>query len=131
MSQPWPESLYREAVIIMNAEAGYKLTAEEIDEEAQKRRRTMVTSGFVAGRDYVFWSQFIKDGRLDEQGAMTKGGLTEEQLPEKISEMEELGWLEAPGKASEDEIETGPLKIVAGVPIPNGVDVSKEYETKE
>lgn len=93
MTQPWPESLYREALIIMQAEAGYRVGVDEIDEEAAKRRQQMATTGFVAGRAYEFWSKFIVDGELDEQRAMSEGGLTEEQLPEKIAEMTELGWL--------------------------------------
>lgn len=109
MSQPWPESLYREAVIILNAEAGYKLTAEEVEEEAEKRRRAMPihAGGFVAGRDLNYWSKFIANGKLDEQRAVTEGGLTEEQLPEKIAEMEAFGWFEQEGG---DVADTQPLE---------------------
>lgn len=93
LSQPWPESLYQEALIIMQAEAGYKVTAEEVDEEAEKRRKQMASTGFVAGRGYDFWSKFIVNGQLDEARALTEGGLTAQQLPEKLAEMTELGWL--------------------------------------
>lgn len=93
MSQPWPESLYREAVIILNAEAGYKLTAEEVNEEAEKRRQAMPQEGFVAGRARSFWAPYIHDGALDTEAVVAAGLLIEEQLPEKIEEMTALGWL--------------------------------------
>jgi hypothetical protein len=105
LSQPWPESLYHEALIIMQAEAGYQVTSDEIDEEAAKRRQQMATTGFVAGRAFEFWSKFIIDGQLDEERAMSEGGLTEEQLPEKLREMVDLGWLETP-----DHADTAPLE---------------------
>ena len=111
LSEPWPESLYREAVIILNAEAGYKVTQEEVDEEAEKRRQAMPTTGFVAGRDLNFWAKYIKDGQLDTEAVMAKGLLTATQMPEKMAEMQALGWLEeAPAVEAAD---TQPLEAPA------------------
>lgn len=109
MTQPWPESLYREAVIILNAEAGYKVTAEEVDEEAEKRRRAMPTTGFVAGRDLNFWSKYINAGVFDSEAVLDRHLLTEEQLPEKLAEMRALGWLD------ESVFDTAPLVVLDSV----------------
>jgi hypothetical protein len=106
LNEPWPESLYQEALIIMNAEAGYRLSAEEVEEEAEKRRKAMPQTGFVAGRGLEYWQRFITDGQLDQERAVKEGGLTEEQLPEKIAEMEALGWLgDAPDPADTQPLE--------------------------
>lgn len=107
LNEPWPESLYREAVIVMNATVGYKVGQEEVDEEAKRRRAAMAKTGFVAGRDIAFWEKFIKDGVLDQARAISEGGLTAEQLPEKIEEMTELEWL-----TRADKRETAPLPRV-------------------
>jgi len=102
----WPESLFMEASIVLRGQAKYSVTESAIEEETEKRRKAMVVQGFVAGRDFSYWSQFIVDGVLDEEAAIARGGLTEEQVPEKREEMAALGWLDAP-----DRVDTAPLKV--------------------
>ncbi len=103
----WSEREFHEALAILRAEQGYKITEEELMEETQKIEQQR---GFVLGVSYEGWQPFIKDGALDE-AALLEANYTQEQIPYIREEMTARGWLKG---ASGAQVSAEAAAIPAG-----------------
>ena len=84
----WSVDEFDEAFIIWQGEAEYKVTEEEVKEDA----KAASSGGVVLSKNKAFWSKLIVNGSLDHAAVLAKK-YRAEQIPFIESEMKRLEWL--------------------------------------